>query len=149
MKLKLAKPTKKALEKHNTMIEDIIDFVKNGFTWEVLGEIPSMKNDLRISRRGGFYHKDNAVKKYKQSFAWQTPAKFRMEIIRPVVVTTVIFMKDRRKDCHNLQAVIFDSLEAAGVICNDRQIVKWNGEALIDRENPRVVITVKEIEVMK
>ena len=67
-------------------------------TWEVLGEIPSMKNDLRISKSGGLYYKNNEVKAYKKAFALQTPSKCKLNITCPVIVFTTIFQKDRRKD---------------------------------------------------
>jgi len=114
-------------------------------TWEVLGEIPSAKNELRFSSSGRPYHKDNAVREYKQSFAMQTPAKYKLNIACPVMVFTTIFQKDRRRDAHNATAVIYDALETAGVIYNDRLIVKWGGTAKIDKKNPRVLISLLKV----
>jgi len=118
----------------------------NKFVWVVFGDPPSAKNNLRISRRGQVYHKDNSVITYKQLFAFQTPAKFKKNITMPVYVHTVIYCKNRRKDFHNLTAVVYDALEYAGVIKNDRLIVAWSATTGIDSFKPRVELWVQEID---
>jgi len=110
----------------------------------ILGDIPSMKNTLRRSRSGAFYHKDDAVRKYKADFAKQVPARHKKKIEGMVLVELMIWQKDRRKDGHNQMATIFDALEFAGVIKNDRQIANWTCCVGFDRNNPRVEIKVGE-----
>lgn len=115
--------------------------------WTVHGETPSLKNTLRRSKSGAFYHADNGVKEYKNLFALQTPSKFKKGITEPVQVFLNIWRSSERKDAHNCEAVIFDALEYAGVIKNDRQIEWWQGSAIgIDKDKPRVQIILEIIK---
>lgn len=117
----------------------------NPIKFIIYGAPPSMKNDLRRSASGHFYHADNAVMRYKQDFALQCPAKFKQELTCPVSVNMVIYAKDRRKDFSNAQDIIFDSLEYAKVIKNDRLIVAWQGRGYVDKLNPRIVIEISSL----
>lgn len=109
----------------------------------ITGDIPSLKNVLRVGRAGQFYHQNDYVKTYKRLFLSQVPLTFRqMKIKGPVRVELVIYQKDRRKDSHNQMATVFDALEDSQVIVNDRQIVEWSGRAELDRKSPRVEVKV-------
>lgn len=111
--------------------------------FEVYGEIPSIKNTLRATRSGRFFHKDDQVRRYFRNFAYQVPKKYKLNLEGPVSVYLNIVRKDKRKDAHNLMATIFDALEHAGVIKNDRQILEWRGRAYrIDKENPSVAVQI-------
>jgi Holliday junction resolvase RusA-like endonuclease len=110
--------------------------------FEILGEIPSQKNILRFAGGRAFYVNDE-VKRYKADFAKQIPVKHKATTIyAPVRVGLSFYLKDRRKDAHNLCSVIYDALEYAGVIKNDRQIVGGAWTVLIDKSNPRVMVGV-------
>jgi Holliday junction resolvase RusA-like endonuclease len=112
----------------------------------VEGDIPSMKNDLRISRNGGVFHRNNEVMTYKRLFLSQVPLAFRNKrITGPVSVDLIIYQKDRRKDAHNQMATVFDAIEHSGIIKNDRQIIKWSGCRQIDKDYPRVQLKVMEM----
>lgn len=109
----------------------------------VIGEIPSLKNVLRVGRAGQFYHADNAVKIYKANFNLQLPREYRnMKITEPVRVELVIYQKDKRKDPTNACCTIYDCLQHSQVIINDRQIVEWSGRAELDRKSSRVEVKV-------
>ena len=113
----------------------------------IKGEIPSMKNSARIGRGGQFYHADNCVKAYKGEFYRQLPAKYKgLKLKEAVKVSLVVYLKDHRKDGHNLHAVVYDALQYAGVIENDRQIVAGEWRTEFDKDNPRVFIKVEKLD---
>jgi len=106
----------------------MIDFV-------IEGDIPCLKNSIRVGKGGRFYHQDNAVKHYKEAFALLCPRSAKKCLTDPVEVILHIYKKDNRKDAVNLQGIIYDCLQSAGVIKNDRQIVDWHCYSSIDKKN--------------
>jgi Holliday junction resolvase RusA-like endonuclease len=138
MKQRRIKKTDDTQEKYRGNVRgDMIKF-------EVKGEIPSQKNVLRFARGRAFYANDE-IKRYKAAFARQVPVKFKREIGGLVRVSVMLYLKDMRKDAHNCLSVIFDSLEFAKIIKNDRQVIGGIWGSLIDKGNPRVVIQVDEL----
>ena len=119
--------------------------IEKEFSFIIYGTPPSAKNILRRSASGHFYHADNAVACYKRDFARQVPAKFKLNLTGPVSVSMTIYAKDRRKDFHNMEPAIFDALQDAGVILNDRQIVEWQGRGFVDKSSPRVELIIKKL----
>lgn len=89
-----------------------------------------------------------AYRKYEEDCLRQLMA-YRGEIIGgPVWVKALYHMPDRRQpDLLNLEEATADILEKARIIANDKFIVSWDGSRIVgvDRENPRVEITVKEV----
>lgn len=69
-------------------------------------------------------------------------------IIQSVNCRALFFTDTRRKvDAHNLYEGLADLLQHAGVIADDVQIVSWDGSRVYwDKENPRVEVTLTEIE---
>ena len=113
--------------------EQIISFIVNG-------EIPSIKNTLRVGRSGRFFHKNDGVRRYKESFSVQCPSWVRQKLAGKLGVVLRIFKKDNRKDGCNLSGVVYDALQASGVIKNDRNLIERHESDFIDRDNPRVEI---------
>ncbi|MFA5112663.1 MAG: hypothetical protein WC529_00020 [Candidatus Margulisiibacteriota bacterium] len=111
-------------------------------TWEVKGCPPSMKNDLDGRHR----HRGGAVAQYKRDFALQTPVSAKLGLTGPVAVRLVIYKKDRRQDGVNMDDVVYDALQFAGVILNDRQIEHWEVETFVCPDDPRVRIWLQKIE---
>lgn len=65
-----------------------------------------------------------------------------------VRVDLVAYRPDaRRRDLDNIRKAVYDSLQFAGVIDDDSQIVRDTGDKTpdIDRSNPRVEVTVTPI----
>ena len=112
--------------------------------FEIVGEIPSQKNKLRFAGGRAFYA-NNEVKRYKANFARQCPARAKQGLTGPVRVILTLFLKDRRKDAHNLCSVIYDALEFAGVIKNDRQITSGAWFSEVDKANPRVQVMIEGV----
>jgi len=120
----------------------MIDFV-------IEGAIPCLKNSIRVGKGGRFYHKDNAVHDYKEAFALLCPKSAKKGLTGPVEVILHIYKQNNRLDAVNLQSIIYDSLEFAGVIKNDRLVTDWHCYSEIDRTNPRVRIEVNELEEVR
>lgn len=67
----------------------------------------------------------------------------------PVEVTAQYWLRDRRRpDLNNLMAATADILQEAHIIQDDRDIISWDGSRIagVDRENPRVEITIREVD---
>lgn len=111
----------------------------------IYGEVPSMKNTLRVGKFGNFYHASNEVKDYKIAFCEQCPAKYKEEITSQIGVELVIYRKNRRRDGSNQADTVYDALEYSGVVMNDRQIVERHEFDRIDKENPRIEIKFWEL----
>lgn len=115
----------------------------------IMGEIPSLKNTLTVSYKDGkrrFYHTNNNVLVYKNSFSLLCPNKHKLNIDKPVAVELKIYKKDNRKDGCNLSDMVYDALQFARVIKNDRLVVERHEFDFIDKERPRVEIKIKEVE---
>lgn len=69
---------------------------------------------------------------------------------KPVVLECHYWLPDRRSrpDLGNLLAGTCDILEAAGILQNDRLVVRFGDSCIlgIDKGNPRVDITIREVE---
>ena len=112
----------------------------------VKGDIPSLKNSLQVGRGGRFFHKNDKVRQYKNAFWAQTPSKYRTKgTAHPLIVELRLYKKDNRKDGCNLGAIVYDSLQSSGVIKNDRQIIERHEYDAIDKNNPRVKVSIWEI----
>lgn len=116
----------------------------------ILGKLVSMKNRRRQlkNRRTGkmFSAKSNEAVNYATDFVNQVPASCRKRLGGPktplrAVVTVFYPTLKSDLDC----ALIYDCLEAAGVIANDRYIRQKVEYAEIDRKNPRTEIIVEEL----
>lgn len=110
------------------------------------GVVPSLKNQKRIGNRRMF--DDDQVKAYKRDFPLLCPSRFRKLNLgsseRFLQVTVMIYHDNWKRDAD--AEIIFDCLQTAGVISNDRWIrVKHISAKMIDPQNPRAVIWVEEI----
>jgi len=81
---------------------------------------------------------------YVESFIRQVPKPLRVNIDTPIAVTLTMYYQSNRSDLS--AELIYDCLQKAGVIKNDRQIVEAHHYKRIDKANPRVCWAVKEIE---
>lgn len=52
---------------------------------------------------------------------------------------------DANPDGDNVQSGVWDALQKAGVIANDRQVVAWAGTKTHDRINPRVCVEIRAL----
>ncbi len=109
----------------------------------VRGVVPSLKNQKRLGR--GRMFDDPQLVRYKADFGYQVPAKYRDLNLGskddPLECTVTLFHDSWRRDAD--AEIIFDCLQTAGVVANDRWIRrKFIYAERIDPENPRCEITV-------
>jgi len=121
----------------------------------VLGPPATKKNSPRIfKRRGG----QRFVAPSAASVSWTEGAigQLRIQLYRqggrllypsPVSVRALVYRVRRTGDLDNFLAAVGDALQRSAVIANDSQIESWDGSRkLLDPKNPRVEITLTEME---
>lgn len=114
----------------------------------VFGQLISMKNSKIQAVKGGkaFTFKNPAVVKYEKTFAPQVPPEYRNlrlgGLTVPLQATIRVFYPTMRQDLDC--ALVYDCLQRAGVIADDRHIRVKYEYAYIDKDNPRVEIQLCE-----
>ncbi|KAF0134053.1 MAG: hypothetical protein FD145_907 [Candidatus Saganbacteria bacterium] len=106
----------------------------------VNGDIPSIKNTLRVGKGGVFFHRGDGVRKYKKLFLAQCPVWAKQNLAGKLAVELKIYKKDNRKDGCNLSGTVYDALQFSGVIKNDRSLVERHEFDYIDKGNPRLEV---------
>lgn len=85
---------------------------------------------------------------YEEACLWYLK-KYRVRYTGPVQVTARYWMPNRRSwpDLMGLLQATCDILEKAGIIENDRDVVRLDGSEIcgIDKENPRTEIRIQEV----
>ena len=115
----------------------------------VRGQLVSMKNRKIQSVKHGraFSFKNPAVAAYERDFRVQVPSECRGLLLgglaSPLRAIITVFYRSRRSDLDC--ALVYDCLQTAGVITNDRYIVEKHEFAGVDPQNPRVEITVEVV----
>ncbi|SFH68960.1 RusA family crossover junction endodeoxyribonuclease [Pisciglobus halotolerans] len=121
----------------------------------IIGKPITKKNSQRIlrNRRTGkpFVAPSAQYERYKKDFIIQAmSAKPKEPINNPVCITALYYMPDKRRvDITNLMNATHDLLQDSAIIADDSsKIVKSvdGSRVLLDRENPRVEILIKEYE---
>ncbi len=117
----------------------------------IYGTVPSFKNRRRIlkNRRSGkpFSAKSDDAVKWMEDFVLQCPMECRNlrlgSLTTPLRAIITVFHPDMRSDldCSG----IYDGLQAAGVIANDRFIREQHHWAEIDKKSPRAEIVIEAI----
>ena len=117
------------------------------FTAEVLGNLPSMKNQRRIitNRRTGkpMSIKSESAMEYEASFLAQIArnrTKLPLDSTIPLSLKARVWYKSRRNDLDI--EFLKDLLQKSGVVENDRQFVHQEAWKGLDRENPRVCFSI-------
>lgn len=59
------------------------------------------------------------------------------------------FLANRRSDSHNYKKLIFDVLKHGGLIEDDNIIMDRTQSITIDKENPRVILSFKNVQIRK
>jgi Holliday junction resolvase RusA-like endonuclease len=85
---------------------------------------------------------------YEETCLWHLK-KYRVKYTGPVWVTARYWMPNKRSwpDLMGLLQATCDILEKAGIIENDRDVVRLDGSEIcgIDKENPRTEIRIQEV----
>ena len=117
----------------------------------ITGTVVSLKNSRRLvrNRRTGkpFSIKSADAERFVRDFVAQVPAKYRGLKLgseeHPLRVSIVVYYPSLRSDL-SLE-IVYDALQLAGVISNDRWIRSKIESALIDTKNPRCEILIQEV----
>ncbi len=105
-----------------------------------VGALASKSNSRQKTSHG--FIKSNGALEFCDAFAWQVrPPK--EAFVGLVALYAVAYYPDWRKDLD--LALLKDCIQKAGIIKNDRSIVKEVGMRGIDKKNPRVVFMLHEI----
>lgn len=113
----------------------------------VPGKLISMKN-RKIQTRRGFTFKNPEVVAYEKTFPLFVPQEARLRlgsVVEPLSATVTVFYPSRRSDLDC--ALIYDCLQASGVVANDRYIIEKHEFARVDPVNPRVEIELRKVEL--
>lgn len=121
----------------------------NSVSMTILGTLVSMKNrkiqSMKSNRAYSF--KNPAVVRYEQQFHLQVPMECRnLRLGSPTVplrAVIAVFYPNRRSDLDT--ALIYDCLQTAGVIANDRYVIERHEYLEVDAANPRAEIVIEEI----
>ncbi len=110
------------------------------------GPIPSLKNQKRIGK--GRMYDDPQVEAFKDQFYLFVPLVMRMAKLgskkKHLRVDVKLFAADWRRDAD--VEILYDCLQACGVISNDRWIrMKFVDATKLDAINPRAEITIIEL----
>lgn len=120
-------------------------------TITIPGQPVTKKNSQQIIVVGGRTRiiPSKRYKEYREAALWAIPAAARQRMECPLNVQCVYFMEnDRRVDLCNLIEATCDILVDAGVLKDDNRhiVASHDGSRVeIDRERPRVEITITEV----
>lgn len=95
------------------------------------GEVPTKKNNYRISKNGGFY-KPKKITDWTEYALWEIKKQKIPKIAGKLTVRIIFYMK-RDRDIDNAITSIFDLLQESGVIDNDKNI--FSIEAIKQKTN--------------
>ena len=116
----------------------------------ILGQIPSKSNNYRvikIPKLGNIavWRKTDALKAYEKSFYLQCNIYRNKNIKGLFELHLDVYNGSQRPDLDNSFKILMDSLEACKAIENDRNCVKIVAQKFVDKTNPRIEFTIKEI----
>lgn len=110
----------------------------------VNGQLPSLKNRRRVfrNRKTGapIIAKSQEAMDYETRFLRAVPESAKVGYEGPVSVKVRVWYQSRRSDLST--ELLFDLLQKAGVIANDRQVHHVESFKGLDPERPRVHLTV-------
>lgn len=111
------------------------------------GAVPSKSNSYKIITISGHASlaKQPPLRRYERDFALQCPLRgedlqrrFRLDI-------DVYFASDRN-DLDNALKAVLDCLQGCKAIRNDRLCLEIHARKLVDKSNPRCVMTITPLE---
>jgi Holliday junction resolvase RusA-like endonuclease len=113
-------------------------------SFTVIGVCYSMKNSRILARGRTIEHPK--CRRFREDFAVQVPFIARINLgskTSPLRTHVSVWYPTEKQDLD--VAVVYDLLQACGVVANDRFIIEKHEYRHIDRKNPRVEIQVEEI----
>ena len=115
----------------------------------ILGQCPSKSNSYKVIRIAGHgsLGKQKCLKDYEQSFFMQC-GKYRNVNIQGYFELHIdVYFTTMSHDLDNTLKIVLDCLQAIKAIKNDNRCVKIVAQKFIDKNNPRIEFTLKEIHL--
>ncbi len=132
--------------KGSSMEEKTYAFYRQLAQFDIDGRPPRKSNQRQLVTRGRggkpMFIKSKAAREYMSNFSEKTPVKFKQKwgsLKDDLRVDIHVWYPDRRSDLSI--ELILDCLEKAEVIKNDRYIREQHVYGHVDKENPRISIT--------
>lgn len=113
----------------------------------ILSSVPSKSNSYKIITLygKGSLAKTPALKAYEKSFYLQCNHYRNKNIKGLFELHLDVYNSSQRPDLDNSFKVVLDCLQACKAIENDRNCVKIVAQKFVDKVNPRIEFTIKEI----
>lgn len=114
----------------------------------IKGNAPSKANCYKIvSINGhGCLAKTSALKKYEESFIWQAGNLRDLNINEPFEFYIDVYYPSKRSDLDNVLKLQLDVLQRIKCIKNDNNCCLIHARKFVDKENPRVEITIRTLD---
>lgn len=112
------------------------------------GQPPSKSNTYKIItiRGHGSLAKQQALKRYEESFYWRLPGEYRgLDINSPFEFYIRVYFTSMSHDLDNALKVVLDCLQYTKTLHNDNKCAKIIAEKFIDKENPRIEFKIVEV----
>lgn len=116
----------------------------------VYGSVPSKSNCYKIITLNGHgsLAKTKAMKEFENSFYLQ--CSYRNKNIKGFFeLYADVYFQSNQPDLDNSLKGLLDCLQSCKAIKNDRNCVKIVANKFIDKQNPRIEFTIKEVEYGK
>lgn len=115
----------------------------------ILGQIPSKPNQYKIITINGHASlaKTKALKEYEKSFFLQCGKYRNRNISGYFELYADIYFHSNLPDLDNSFKLLLDCLQSCKAIKNDRYCVKIVANKFIDKNNPRIEFTIKEVQL--
>ena len=114
----------------------------------IKGNAPSKANSYKIvSINGhGCLAKTHSLKKYEESFIWQAGKLRDLNINEPFEFYIDVYYPSKRSDLDNVLKLQLDVLQRIKCIKNDNNCCLIHARKFVDKENPRVEITIRTLD---
>ena len=127
------------------------DILRNDLVWEtIFGVCPSKSNNYEVSGfdSNGFRHmfKSERMREYEKTFAAQCHIYKNRMISRPFIFHLVAYYPTWAYDLDGSFKGILDNLQYCRAISNDNNAIRILAEKRIDRNNPRIMFAIQEVE---
>lgn len=111
------------------------------------GQVPSKSNCYKIVTISGHgsIAKQASLKLYEKSFYLQCSV-YRNRMIKGFFELEIdVYNGSQRPDLDNAFKIVMDCLQSCKAIENDRNCVKIVAQKFVDKNNPRIEFTIKEV----
>jgi len=114
----------------------------------ILGSVPSKSNCYRIVTLGGHgsLAKTSAMKEFEKKFYLQCGAYRNRKIAGFFELYCDVYFQSNQPDLDNSLKGLLDCLQGCNAIRNDRNCVRIVANKFIDKVNPRIEFTIREVE---